>query len=140
MLFGLPLVIVIWNPSNYYSHFVFLLALLGSTATRKRAAEEEAAAEAAAASDDPKTPIQLVVPMLSIAGPLLGLCVAGYWVSLEPDLERHFQDTTVTLIVTLAFIFANSLKRDPFVKSVLGRPTPAPAAGAAVSPSFPPDA
>ncbi len=115
MLFSLPLIIVIWNPSNYYSHFVFLLALLGTLTPRRKASEEQEAEPAPGAA----LPLQL--PLLSVAGPLLGLCLAGYWSSLDPDLERHFQDSTVMLLVTLGFLFFHALKRDPAVREALAR-------------------
>jgi len=82
---------------------------------KQQAAEEEPE------QVDPTAPVPLAIPLLSVAGPLLGMCIAGYWASLDPDLERHFQDTTVLLIAALGFVFANALKRDPAVKNALAR-------------------
>ncbi|HET9954769.1 MAG TPA: hypothetical protein VFQ61_09695 [Polyangiaceae bacterium] len=116
MLLSLPLVQVMWNPSNYYSHFIFLLVLLGSGATK---------AQAALAHEDEAARVEgLPLRLLQSAGPLLGLCIAGYWISLEPDLDRHFQDTTVTLFVALGWLMANVWRTDPAVRAFLkGEPT-----------------
>jgi len=112
MLISLPLVLVILNPSNYYSHFVFLLGLLASTvATRKNALPDPDA-------EPPKT-VPLVVPFHWVAAPLLALCVAGYWSSLDPDLERHFQDSTVLLFIALGWLYANLTRKDQTLKSAL---------------------
>src|SRR6185503_4219730 len=65
MVVAMPLVLVISNPSNYYSHFIFLLALL---------------ADVGAVGTTPAGPgvaraIPLVVPFQRVAGPLLALCI-----------------------------------------------------------------
>lgn len=112
MLLALPLVLVIFNPSNYYSHFVFLLALFASTGKKQEPAGPELASE-------PARVTPLVVPFHWVAGPLLSLCVAGYWASLDPDLERHFQDATVLLFVALAWLYANLTRRDRALKATL---------------------
>jgi hypothetical protein len=114
MLLALPLALVIWNPSNYYSHLVFLLVLLGSVTLPKKVkgAEKEPDAE------EPKFEL-LAAPLHQVAGPLLVMCVAGYWSALEPDLERHFQDETVLLFVAFAWLYTNLMKRDPKLKSAL---------------------
>jgi hypothetical protein len=112
MLLSLPLVLVILNPSNYYSHFVFLLALLASTvASRKNPLPDPDA-------EPPKT-VPLVVPFHWVAAPLLALCVAGYWSAMDPDLERHFQDSTVLLFIALGWLYGNLTRRDQTLKSVL---------------------
>lgn len=117
MLVSMPLVLVIFNPSNYYSHFVFLLALLASTlATRKTPLPESDDAEEAGPSTVP-----LQVPFHLVAAPLLALCVGGYWAALEPDLERHFQDSTVLLFLALAWLYGNLTRKDPKLKSLLLR-------------------
>ena len=109
----MPLVLVISNPSNYYSHFIFLLALLADAgvARRSTAAEPDAAAR-------PKT-IPLVVPFQRVAAPLLALCIGGYWASLDPDLDRHFQDSTLLLFIAFVWLFANLLRADPATNEFL---------------------
>jgi hypothetical protein len=84
MLLALPLVLVFWNPSNYYLHLVFLLVLV-------------------------------TVPggLLWSAGPFLAMCVASYWTGLDPDTDRHFQDLTMLLFVTLGWFYANALRGKP---------------------------
>jgi hypothetical protein len=108
MLLGLPLAQVIWNPANYYSHLIFLLALLGTVAVAKK--NEQADAEPKAAQ--PKVSA-LNVPLYLVAAPLLVLCIAGYWASLDPDLERHFQDETVILFSTLGWLYVTLMRKDP---------------------------
>jgi hypothetical protein len=112
MLISLPLVLIIFNPSNYYSHFIFLPSLLASTVgTRKNALLDPKA--------EPPRVVPLVVPFHWVAGPLLALCVGGYWSSLEPDLERHFQNETVLLFLALGWLYANLTRKDQTLKSAL---------------------
>jgi len=111
MVLAMPLVLVISNPSNYYSHFIFLLALLADAGvSRAAAAEPDGAA--------PKT-IPLVVPFQRVATPLLVLCIGGYWASLDPDLDRHFQDSTLLLFFAFVWLFANLLRADPATNEFL---------------------
>ncbi|HXJ22666.1 MAG TPA: hypothetical protein VMT03_20785 [Polyangia bacterium] len=112
MIMTIPLVLVISNPSNYYSHFVFVLALLADNpaiAGGRRAAQ---------ASESSQT-IPLVVPFHQVALPMLALCIGGYWASMDPDLDRHFQDSTMILFVALAWLYATMLRVDPYTASVL---------------------
>ncbi len=112
MVLAMPLVLVISNPSNYYSHFIFLLALLADAgvARRSTAAESDAAETNA---------IPLVVPFQRVATPLLVLCIGGYWASLDPDLDRHFQDSTLLLFFAFVWLFANLLRVDPATNEFL---------------------
>jgi hypothetical protein len=100
MIIALPLIFVVSNPSNYYGHFIFLLALLGSDGNPDKLAGEH----------QDGTPrgdaVVLAVPLERIAAPLLGLCLAGYWAALDPDHERHFQESTVLLFASLGFLYA----------------------------------
>jgi len=112
MVMSVPLVLVISNPSNYYSHFIFVLALLadvGSVGSRARPAAETASTGT----------VPLAVPFHQIALPLLALCIGGYWSSMEPDLDRHFQDETMLLFVALAWLYAMLLRADPHTAAVL---------------------
>jgi len=81
MLLALPLVLLFWNPSNYYLHLVFLLVLV-------------------------------TVPggLLMQAAPWLAMCIASYWSGLDPDTDRHFQNLTLLLFVTLGWFYANALR------------------------------
>jgi hypothetical protein len=105
MLLGLPLVVVVFHPSNYYSHFIFLLALLGA----RRTASPELDAV-----DVPRAPT-----LLAAAGPLLVMCVANYWSALDPDIERHFQELTVLLFAALGWLYWNVLRTDRLLKKAL---------------------
>jgi hypothetical protein len=112
MVLAMPLVLVISNPSNYYSHFIFLLALLADAGVASRAPAGEPSAPAT-------KPIPLVVPFLRVATPLLVLCIGGYWASLDPDLDRHFQDSTLLLFFAFVWLFANLLRADPATNEFL---------------------
>jgi hypothetical protein len=120
MVVAMPLVLVISNPSNYYSHFIFLLALL---------------ADVGAVGTTPAGPgvaraIPLVVPFQRVAGPLLALCIGGYWASLDPDLDRHFQDSTLLIFIAFVWLYINLLRADPATTELLGgEPAAPPAVG-----------
>ncbi|MGC4090370.1 MAG: hypothetical protein QM756_21325 [Polyangiaceae bacterium] len=114
MVLGLPLALVIWNPSNYYSHLVFLLAVLGVVNVPKKQKPSEGDAEVEEPKFEP-----LGAPLIATAAPLLVMCIAGYWSALEPDLERHFQNETVLLFAAFAWLYGNLLKKDPQVKAAL---------------------
>jgi hypothetical protein len=108
MLIAMPLVWVISNPSNYYSHFVFLFALLASVddAPVRTGVEPFPGPGSSAAA----TIVPLSVPFLRVAFPLLALCVGGYWASLDPSEDRHFQDSTALLFLALGWLYANLLR------------------------------
>jgi hypothetical protein len=101
MLLALPLILVLSNPSNYYSHFVFLLALLAGV-------DLPVKVPGVAGPTKP-----LVIRFDRVAAPLLFLCIGGYWVSLDSDLDRHFQDTTLLLFLSLGWLYANLFRKDP---------------------------
>jgi hypothetical protein len=123
MVLAMPLVLVISNPSNYYSHFVFLLAVLADAGVARLAAP--AGPEAA-----PSKTIPLVVPFQRVAGPLLALCIGGYWASLDPDLDRHFQDSTVLLFIAFVWLYVNLLRADPATNEFLAaEPAGSPSVG-----------
>ncbi len=108
MLIAMPLVLVISNPSNYYSHFVFLLALLASVGSSERAGVGKPASPNGATKAH-----SLDVPFHRVAAPLLSLCIGGYWVSLDSDLERHFQASTALLFLSLGWLYKNLLSGAP---------------------------
>ncbi|HVY36354.1 MAG TPA: hypothetical protein VHM31_00410 [Polyangia bacterium] len=112
MVMSVPLVLVISNPSNYYSHFVFVLALLAD-------ARREAPPVIAETRGTAPRAVPLIVPFQRVALPLLALCIGGYWSSMEPDLDRHFQDETMLLFVALAWLYATLLRADPHTAAVL---------------------
>ena len=126
MLLGLPLALVLWNPSNYYSHLVFLLALLGSVAVAPKSEPSGDASDA-----NPPKAVPLNIPLHWVAVPLLVLCVLGYWSALDQDIERHFQDETLILFVTFAWLYATLLRQRPglgaelFLAPATGTGTPA---------------
>ncbi|HXU00170.1 MAG TPA: hypothetical protein VN903_04225, partial [Polyangia bacterium] len=84
MLLGLPLALVLMNSLNYHDHFVFLLVLLGA----RRG-------------------------LLAFAAPLLGLCIAGYWLDLDADWGRHFDVLTAALFAAVAWVYLAALRPPP---------------------------
>jgi hypothetical protein len=117
MILAMPLVLVISNPSNYYSHFVFLLALLASAGVAPRAGSAEPTD--AGPLDTEGQVVPLVIPFLKVAAPLLALCVGGYWASLDPDLDRHFQDSTALTFIAFVWLYINLLRVDPATTAFL---------------------
>jgi hypothetical protein len=112
MILSVPLVLVISNPSNYYSHFVFVLALLADAGRARPASEPDPRGE-------PSRAVPLVVPFQRVALPLLALCIGGYWAAMDPDLDRHFQDETMLLFLALAWLYATLLRADPHTAAIL---------------------
>jgi hypothetical protein len=91
-LLALPLIVFVFNPANYYLHFIALLPLLGTSAvvaSRAQRAESKNFTH------------------LAVSGPLLALCVAEYWTVLEPDLDRHFGLETLFTFAALGFMYVN---------------------------------
>jgi hypothetical protein len=96
-LIALPLIVVVFNPANYYSHFICLLPLLGVELARKPWRWEK--------TDERPTLLDL-----EVSGPLLALCVAEYWTVLDPDYGRHFQFETVLTFTAFAWFYYNVLR------------------------------
>jgi hypothetical protein len=88
---------IVFNPANYYAHFIFVLPVLALERQREdRASGKE---------------------MLSgfdgwIWGTLLLLCVATYWTTLTTDLELHFEMASVLLCSAFIVILVLVLYRD----------------------------
>jgi hypothetical protein len=91
-LLALPLIVIVFNPANYYCHFIALLPLLGS---------DTGARGGPLRGDSP------VFSHLGVSGPLLLLCVAEYWTVLDPDLGRHFQLETLFTFAALGGLYVN---------------------------------
>jgi hypothetical protein len=96
-LIALPLIVVVFNPANYYSHFICLLPLLGVELARRARRWEK---------PDPNPKLL----DLEVSGPLLALCVAEYWTVLDPDFGRHFQYETVLTFAAFAWFLYNVVK------------------------------
>jgi hypothetical protein len=81
MLLALPLALVVTHPVNYHLHLVFLLVLVGARGE-----------------------------LLALSAPLLAMCVAQYWATLDPDAGRHFQLLTAMLFAALGWFYANVVR------------------------------
>jgi hypothetical protein len=89
MLLSLPLMMLLLNPANYHVHFIFLLVLLGAGRN-----------------------------LLATAAPLLAFCIVGYWIDLDPDSPRHFEQLTILLFAALACIYFEVIRGRPDSPSV----------------------
>jgi hypothetical protein len=87
------LVPVIFNPSNYYLHFVCLLPLLADEIRTAKSDESWMTASHATAL--------LVV---------LGMCVAQYWTVLERDETLHFRFATVLYFAAMALLLGSTIR------------------------------
>jgi hypothetical protein len=95
-LLGLLLVPVLFNPSNYYLHFVCLLPLLADEQVSSEGTGQWWISSRGAAT-------------LSI---LLLLCAAQYWTVLERDIALHFRFATVLYFGMLMFVVINALRQN----------------------------
>ena len=96
-ILGLCLLPVVFYPSNYYLHLVYLLPLLA----REHAGEV--------------TRRDAVLWLLALA-----MCAAQYFTTLTPDLELHFYLSTVTLFATLSALLCTLLATDPDLRRWAG--------------------
>jgi hypothetical protein len=92
---ALLLVPVIFNPANYYLHFVCLMPLL-SDEQRGRAEGESFMTESDARN------------WLA----WLGVCVAQYWTVLERDDALHFRYSTVLYFAGMVYTLVNTLRQN----------------------------
>jgi hypothetical protein len=118
-LLALPLIVVVFNPANYYVHFIALLPILGQASGAAGAAPNAESSE--------RAPLARFTH-LAVSGPLLALCVAEYWAVLEPDLARHFQYETLFTFVALGWLYANVART--LWPDLTEAPASAPLAGA----------
>jgi hypothetical protein len=88
---------VVFNPANYYAHFIFVLPMIALERTR----EDKASG---------KTPLSGFDGW--IWGTLLLLCVALYWTTLTTDLELHFEMASVLLCCSFIVLLVLVLYRD----------------------------
>lgn len=94
---GTLLIPVVFNPANYYIHFIFVLPLLAIEHQRVASAS----GRAARSGHDGW-----------IWGILLILCIAQYWETLVRDLDLHFQMATALLFASIAALLSVVLLRD----------------------------
>ncbi len=88
-LLGLPLVPVIFNPANYYSHLIFLYPLL--------------AVELPPSREEPdRRPVSRRDAGIWVL--LLGLCAAQYGTVLVRDLGLHFELATMLLFLVVGTV------------------------------------
>lgn len=93
-ILGCLLIPVIFNPANYYIHFITILPLLACTLP---------------ASDQKAAPSW---NQIIIWGALLLLCVAQYWTTKINDRAIHFEQATVLLFVSFAAVLIGCYRAD----------------------------
>ncbi|HMI88266.1 MAG TPA: hypothetical protein VK550_29485 [Polyangiaceae bacterium] len=92
---ALLLVPIIFNPANYYLHYVCLLPLLAN--------ELRARAQGEAWMTESDAPVWLAV---------LGVCAAQYWTVLEHDETLHFRYATVLYFAVMAFLLMHAIRQN----------------------------
>jgi hypothetical protein len=91
------LIPVIFNPANYYAHFIFVLPVIALETMR----DDNASGKAPLSGYDGW-----------IWGTLLLLCVATYWTTLTTDLELHFEMASELLCSSFIVLLVLILYRD----------------------------
>jgi hypothetical protein len=94
-ILGLMLIPVVSYPANYYAHFVFLLPLLVTERPWKE-----------------KLPVGLADALVWVAATLM--CTALYWSVLAKELDAHFNEASLVLMLTLTAILAALLLEDRY--------------------------
>ncbi len=92
-LLGSLMIPVVFNPANYYIHFIFVLPMLA----RER-------------RQDARAPYSLLDS--AVLWSLLAICVAQYWTTLVKDYDLHFQMATAIYFAGITGLFASLLRRE----------------------------
>jgi hypothetical protein len=88
---------IVFNPANYYAHFIYILPLVALEVART----DNASGKAPLSAYDGW-----------IWGTLLLVCVAQYWTTLTSDLELHFESASVLLCGAFIVLLVLVLYRD----------------------------
>jgi hypothetical protein len=88
---------MVFNPANYYAHFIYVLPVIALETSRK----DKASGSAPLSAYDGW-----------IWGTLVLVCVAQYWTTLTTDLELHFESASVLLCGGIFVILVLILYRD----------------------------
>lgn len=91
------LIPVIFNPANYYAHFIFVLPVIALETLR----DDKASGKAPLSGYDGW-----------IWGTMLVVCVATYWTTLTTDLELHFEMASELLCSSFIVVLVLILYRD----------------------------
>ncbi len=108
---GMILTAVVFNPANYYIHFVCLLPILaterlvGGGAARSAGTPEPLSPEDAGDGTEPIAPGEAVGWIVSFL-----MCVALYWTVLTPDKDLHFQSATAIFFGAMAILLYKTIR------------------------------
>ncbi|HEY3595794.1 MAG TPA: hypothetical protein VGL13_18035 [Polyangiaceae bacterium] len=130
---GTILIPVVFNPANYYLHFICVLPLLAMETMPKKGAPT--------GLDAPPVPRADAINWAI----LTAMCAAQYWTTLTRDTDLHFQSATAIFFTAIAALLANTIhagltERATLVKSTepIDEPAPEPALVAATAEAVPP--
>ncbi len=104
---GSLLIPIVFNPANYYIHFVFVVPLLAIEVGRRQRS-----------GDSPAFGLHDA----AIWGCLLAMCAAQYWTTLVRDLELHFQLATLLYFAATIPVIGLVLWRDWETIAITGTP------------------
>ncbi|HOU90058.1 MAG TPA: hypothetical protein PLU22_03385 [Polyangiaceae bacterium] len=115
-ILGSLLIPIVFNPANYYIHYVFVVPLLAIEVGRR---QRSADAPAIGLHD------------AAIWGCLLAMCAGQYWTTLVRDLELHFQLATILYFAATLPVIGLVLWRDWETIAITGTPLASLAGGGA---------
>lgn len=113
---GSLMIPIMFNPANYYIHFIYVLPVLAHELVRRKqssAVKTQDSEPVAEPTETEESCAPAVQPLdAGVWLVLAGICVAEYWTVLESDVELHFQYATVLLFAGMGGLLAVLLKRD----------------------------
>jgi hypothetical protein len=102
---GTILIPVVFNPANYYIHFICVLPLLAMEAKWAQRTEVDRPGSAALAEGTPLPRHDAVNWAI-----LLFMCTAQYWTVLTRDTDLHFQSATAIFFTAMSALLINTIR------------------------------